>query len=127
MEKQTRREFLKAIGTGAVSAGAVSIFPGDALAASTPAAKGKPPNFLVIMSDEHNAGVTGCYGNKTVHTPSLDALARRGIVFENCYCNSPLCVPRASLLLPESTRRASGPGITGAGCQAPTTPRCHAL
>jgi choline-sulfatase len=53
----------------------------------------KRPNILMIMSDEHNAGVTGCYGNQIVHTPSLDLLAQRGITFEDCYCNSPLCVP----------------------------------
>ncbi|MHC4499987.1 MAG: sulfatase-like hydrolase/transferase [Planctomycetota bacterium] len=93
MNKQTRREFLKAIGTGAISAGAVSIFPGDVVAASTAGAKSKPPNVLVIMSDEHNAGVTACYGNKIVQTPNLDTLARRGILFQSCYCNSPLCVP----------------------------------
>ena len=51
------------------------------------------PNILVIMSDEHNASVLGCYGNKVVRTPNLDRLAARGIVFEDCYCNSPLCVP----------------------------------
>ncbi|MHC4170485.1 MAG: sulfatase-like hydrolase/transferase, partial [Planctomycetota bacterium] len=26
-------------------------------------------------------------------TANLDGLWRRGITFENCYCNSPLCVP----------------------------------
>lgn len=51
------------------------------------------PNILVIMSDEHNASVTGCYGNRTVQTPNLDRLARRGITFDCCYTNSPLCVP----------------------------------
>ena len=51
------------------------------------------PNILVIMSDEHNASVLGCYGNKIIRTPSLDGLASRGVVFESCYCNSPLCVP----------------------------------
>jgi choline-sulfatase len=53
----------------------------------------RPPNLLVIMSDEHNASVTGCYGNKLVRTASLDALAARGITFEAAYTNSPLCVP----------------------------------
>jgi choline-sulfatase len=60
------------------------------------AAQGKPenqPNILVIMSDEHNASVLGCYGNKVIRTPNLDALSARGVVFESCYCNSPLCVP----------------------------------
>lgn len=55
------------------------------------------PNILVIMSDEHNAAVTGCYGNTTIRTPHLDRLAARGVTFDACYCNSPLCVPsRAS-------------------------------
>jgi len=51
------------------------------------------PNILLIMSDEHNAGVLGCCGNRIIRTPTLDNLAARGVVFENCYCNSPLCVP----------------------------------
>ena len=55
-------------------------------------------NVLVILSDEHNREIAGCYGNPIVKTPHLDALAARGVVFENAYCNSPICVPsRASL------------------------------
>lgn len=61
-----------------------------AVCAEAPAAR---PNILVIMSDEHNASVLGCYGNKVIRTPNLDGLAARGVVFENCYTNSPLCVP----------------------------------
>jgi choline-sulfatase len=53
----------------------------------------RPPNILLIISDEHNASVTGCYGNRTVLTPYLDELASRSVLFENCYTNSPLCVP----------------------------------
>lgn len=53
----------------------------------------RPPNILVIMSDQHNAAVTGCYGNAIARTPHLDGLAKRGVTFESCYCNSPLCVP----------------------------------
>ena len=55
-------------------------------------------NVLFIMSDEHNRDIAGCYGNSIVRTPNIDALAARGVVFENAYCNSPICVPsRASL------------------------------
>jgi choline-sulfatase len=53
----------------------------------------KRPNILVIMSDEHNASVLGCYANPIVRTPNLDRLAARGVVFERAYTNSPLCVP----------------------------------
>lgn len=51
------------------------------------------PNILLLMSDEHNANVLGCYGNEIVRTPNLDGLAQRGVTFDGCYCNSPLCVP----------------------------------
>ncbi|MCC2683336.1 MAG: Sulfatase [Paenibacillaceae bacterium] len=51
------------------------------------------PNIIVIMSDEHDPAVTGCYGDPIVRTPRLDALAAEGIRFNACYTNSPLCVP----------------------------------
>lgn len=55
-------------------------------------------NVLFLMSDEHSREIAGCYGNSIVRTPNLDALAARGALFENAYCNSPICVPsRASL------------------------------
>ena len=61
--------------------------------ADAPATQPARPNVLVIMSDEHNAGVLGCYGNKIIHTPNLDRLATQGVVFNAAYTNSPLCVP----------------------------------
>ena len=51
------------------------------------------PNILFIMSDEHDAAVTGCYGDPLVRTPHLDSLAQNGITFDACYTPSPLCVP----------------------------------
>src|SRR5512146_2494521 len=57
------------------------------------AVREKQPNVLVIMSDEHNQRVAGCYGNKLVRTPNIDRLAAQGVTFETAYTNSPLCVP----------------------------------
>ena len=51
------------------------------------------PNILLIMSDEHDPGVTGCYGNPIVDTPECDRLAEDGVLFENAYTNDPVCVP----------------------------------
>ena len=57
------------------------------------------PNLLYIHSDQHNPAVTGCYGDPLVQTPHLDGLAARGVVFDNVYCPSPICVPsRMSML-----------------------------
>ena len=57
------------------------------------------PNLLYIHSDQHNAAVTGCYGDGQVHTPNLDRLARTGAHFTSAYCCSPICVPSRMAML----------------------------
>ena len=57
------------------------------------------PNLLFLFSDQHCQKIAGCYGDKVVQTPNLDGLAAAGVVFDNAYCPSPICVPsRMSLL-----------------------------
>ena len=51
------------------------------------------PNILCIMSDEHDVGVAGCYGDPVVRTQNLDRLAAEGVTFDAAYTTSPLCVP----------------------------------
>jgi choline-sulfatase len=92
-----RREVLKLTGCGAAGA---AFAPWGAL-------RGEPgrgqPNVLFIMSDEHNATVLGANGNRIIWTPNLDGLAARGVSFDACYCNSPLCVPSRESFLSGST------------------------
>ena len=57
------------------------------------------PNILFIESDQHNPAVIGAYRDEVIRTPNLDALASRGIVFENSYCGSPICVPSRTSML----------------------------
>jgi len=83
----TRREFLELTGA------AVGLAALGGLVPAAGAAVARPPNILLIISDEHQAAVTGCYGSPLARTPALDGLAQRGVVFENCYTASPLCVP----------------------------------
>ncbi|MBI2940233.1 MAG: sulfatase-like hydrolase/transferase [Chloroflexi bacterium] len=51
------------------------------------------PNFLVVMTDQHNPIYSGAYGHALVRTPNMDRLARQGVTFEHAYCNTPLCAP----------------------------------
>lgn len=51
------------------------------------------PNILLIMSDQHHAGIMGCAGDWVVQTPTLDRLASRGVRFSSAYCSFPLCGP----------------------------------
>jgi choline-sulfatase len=64
------------------------------------------PNFLIIMSDEHDPRLSEPYGHPFVRTPNMRRLAERGVVFDNGYCNSPLCVPsRASFMTGKHVHR----------------------
>ncbi|MGH1482938.1 MAG: choline-sulfatase [Geminicoccales bacterium] len=51
------------------------------------------PNILFIMADQMSAKALSAYGHQVTKTPAIDRLAREGVVFENAYCNSPLCGP----------------------------------
>lgn len=57
------------------------------------------PNILFIIADHHRWDWLGCAGyDIPVRTPNIDRLAQRGVLFEQCICQSPLCAPsRASL------------------------------
>ena len=50
-------------------------------------------NLLFVTIDTCRADRIGAYGHPAARTPSLDRLARRGILFENCYTSVPLTLP----------------------------------
>ena len=66
-----------------------------ALAQNPQAARPAPGEFNVvfIISDQHKAAATGCYGDSTVLTPNLDHLAATGVRFTHIYTPSPLSAP----------------------------------
>lgn len=51
------------------------------------------PNIVVFMVDQLSARALAAYGHTIAKSPNIDALAKRGTVFENCYSNFPLCAP----------------------------------
>lgn len=57
------------------------------------------PNILLIMADQLTAFALPSYGHPVVQAPHLAALAAAGVVFEQAYCNSPLCAPARAALL----------------------------
>jgi len=56
------------------------------------------PNILFIAIDDLRPEL-GCYGSDIAVTPSLDAIAADGLLFNRAYCQQAICSPsRASLL-----------------------------
>jgi len=63
------------------------------------AARHRTPNILLIMADQMAPQVLPTYGHTLVKAPHIQRLGESGVVFENAYCNFPLCVPsRMSML-----------------------------
>ena len=79
-------------------------------ATNVPAAA--PParsNILFILVDDMGYGDVACYGCPDTKTPTIDSLARQGVLFTNYYANGPECTPtRTALMTGRYQQRAGG-------------------
>lgn len=66
---------------------------------ATAKAPGAKPNVILITIDTVRADHVGCYGAKNVETPTLDSLARDGVVFERAISQVPLTWPSHTVIL----------------------------
>jgi len=73
------------------------------------------PNVLLIYTDDQGTLDVNCFGSKDLHTPHLDALAKRGIRFTQAYAHTVCCPSRAPLLTGRYPQR----------CNVNTWTPCH--
>ena len=71
----------------------------------------KRPNVLFIAVDDLNDWVGCLGGHPQAKTPNIDALAKRGVLFEQAYCAAPLCSPSRTAIM--TGLRPSNTGIYG--------------
>ncbi len=57
------------------------------------------PNIVVILADDLGYAEPGCYGQKVIKTPHLDAMAREGMRFTQFYAGATVCAPSRSVLM----------------------------
>jgi arylsulfatase A-like enzyme len=63
------------------------------------ASAGQWPNIIFLMADDQCTYSMGCYGNPDVKTPNMDKLAADGLLFENHYNTTSICMAsRASIM-----------------------------
>ena len=75
-----------------------SLFLALLLATLPLSALSEQPNILWIDIDDQSPWYN-VYGNNTVSTPNLDALASEGVVFERVYAANPICGPSRSAMI----------------------------
>ena len=110
----SRRQFLK---VALASAAAPLVSAGTRAYGAAPQ---KKPNILYIMSDDHAAHAIGAYGSRLAKlnpTPTLDRLAREGMLFENCFCTNSICVPSRATILTGQYSQTNGALDLGGGLQ----------
>ena len=83
---------------------AVAHFQPGALAES----KSPQPNILFFLADDQRDDVLGCTGNPIIQTPTLDRLAAEGIIFENSFCQVPICAASRATLFSGLSQRTHG-------------------
>jgi len=66
-------------------------------------------NIVVIFNDDHAQWALGSYGNRELHTPTLDHLAHTGVQMENAFTPTPVCSPARACFL--TGRLASQHGV----------------
>jgi arylsulfatase len=89
-----------------------------AFVSSAHAAASRPPNVVIIFTDDQGYGDVGVFGAKGFTTPNLDQMARDGVKFTNFHVAQAVCsASRAALLTGCYSNRvgihgALGPGAT---------------
>ena len=76
----SRRDFLKRLG-GAAAVAAVGPHLSSCASFATQSSSKRPPNILLLMTDQHNFRTMGHKGDPNALTPVLDRLAASGTVF----------------------------------------------
>ena len=72
----------------------------------------KPPNFVLIFTDDQGYQDIGCFGSPLIKTPNLDAMAAAGRRFTSFYSANSVCSPsRAALMTGCYPTRVGIPGV----------------
>ena len=59
----------------------------------------RPPNIVFLFPDQLRRDFLSCFGARFIETPNIDWIAERGVLYENAYSASPICVPARIALL----------------------------
>lgn len=96
----SRRTLMQSVAMAA----AASSLPSHALAEAE-----RRPNIVWIVCHDIHARLLGCYGNALARTPTIDAMAQRGIRYDHAYSTAPVCAPSRFALVTGMYAQSCGP------------------
>jgi arylsulfatase A-like enzyme len=56
------------------------------------------PNIIFVFADDHAYQAIGAYGSRINETPSIDRLAREGMLFQRAYVTNSICGPMRAVI-----------------------------
>ena len=79
-----------------VAAFVVAAFAGVSLFGRAPvdAKESRPPNFVVVFTDDQGYQDVGVFGSPDIETPNLDRMAAEGAKFTDFYVSQAVCSAR---------------------------------
>jgi len=96
-----RRTFLKTTSMGGASLFMTSLlspFEFSGCTKKIETAK-RPPNFIIIFTDDQGYADLGVYGARDIETPNVDRMAEEGVKFTDFYVAASVCTPSRAALL----------------------------
>lgn len=61
--------------------------------------RGKRPNIVFMMSDDHAYQAISAYDNTLIETPNIDRIAQEGMLFSNASVTNSICAPSRAVIL----------------------------
>ncbi|MFW6162022.1 MAG: sulfatase [Planctomycetota bacterium] len=105
-----RRSFLATLGQAAVAGGLL----GSTRTARAAQGQERPPNVVIVFTDDQGYQDLGCFDSPDIQTPNIDRMRREGMKFTDFYVSQPVCsASRAALLTGCYSNRVSILGALG--------------
>lgn len=76
-----------------------------------PESKPQKPNIIFVMSDDHTTQAFGIYGSRLASlnpTPTLDKIAKEGMIFDNCFVTNSICTPSRATIITGQYSQTNG-------------------
>ncbi len=100
-------------------------------ASSSPAGEKGPPDILLIMPDQMRGDCLSALGHPVLRTPTLDRLAKEGVLFRRAIATVPSCIPARYALLtglhPQTSGVVGYQGANGRVLRSPAMPEVLAV